>query len=572
MTAKSELGKDLSGAADYNFQVKRIGWPCLAVAAAACALYARTLGFGFIQGDDYAFIVEIPSVTGSGGLAGLWSGPVNHLYAPLTYSLWHVISLTAGLKPWAYHALNAGAHGLGAAAAYLFLLELFGDSLAAGLGALVFAFHPVQTEAVSWSSEAKDVLSAALAILALTFASASARARSEQDALRAQQSEKQQKRLKSKDSIKLDAASLRGGRLWIWASIFYVLALFAKPGAVVVPAMALAIDVIAFRRPWKSSLGTLLPWFGIAAVFSIATAALQPARELSAQAPLWFRPVVALDAFTTYLFHVVLPWGLSADYGRSPSALLASGAYRLTAPLGFALLAATAVFHSRARWVCTGVALFCLGFLPVSGLAAFDYQQYTTVTDHYLYLPMIGVAVAVAWLVNQARAYRAPALVAGGGLCAILAILAWNQSARWVSSEALYTRTIQENPASFMAYNNLGQWQEAQGRLEDALVSYRNALGAKPSYLPAENNVGNTLFKLGRVDEALAHYSKVVAELDSGDPTAHALTAARIYNNYAAALAKKGQLAEAYRRLQRAVELDPTFPDARENLALLQAH
>ena len=45
-----------------------------------------------------------------------------------------------------------------------------------------------------------------------------------------------------------------------------------------------------------------------------------------------------------------------------------------------------------------------------------------------------------------------------------------------------------------------------QGRLEDAVASYRDALRMNPDFAPAHNNVANVLDGLGRLNEAVAHY------------------------------------------------------------------
>jgi hypothetical protein len=42
-----------------------------------------------------------------------------------------------------------------------------------------------------------------------------------------------------------------------------------------------------------------------------------------------------------------------------------------------------------------------IGLLPVSGLARFMFQIHSTVADHYMYLPMLGPAMALAWLIDR---------------------------------------------------------------------------------------------------------------------------------------------------------------------------
>ena len=53
------------------------------------------------------------------------------------------------------------------------------------------------------------------------------------------------------------------------------------------------------------------------------------------------------------------------------------------------------------------------------------------------------------------------------------------------------------------------------GRLEEAEVSYRQAIELKPDYAEAHYNLGNTLKELGRLKEAEVSYKKAL----SIDPT-----------------------------------------------------
>ena len=58
--------------------------------------------------------------------------------------------------------------------------------------------------------------------------------------------------------------------------------------------------------------------------------------------------------------------------------------------------------------------MFVLGLLPVLGFVGFDFQSFSTVTDHYLYVSMFGVALITAALASPAvnRHGRVAAIVA----------------------------------------------------------------------------------------------------------------------------------------------------------------
>ena len=54
----------------------------------------------------------------------------------------------------------------------------------------------------------------------------------------------------------------------------------------------------------------------------------------------------------------------------------------------------------RFPWLVAAAALFCVGVAPVLGLVPFDFQNFSTVCDHYLYFAMFGPALAAAFVLN----------------------------------------------------------------------------------------------------------------------------------------------------------------------------
>src|SRR5213595_393313 len=262
---------------------------CAAVLAVACsAAPGRTALHGFLFWDDRAFIAENPLIAhpSAASLLALWTTPLHDLYAPLTYTLWGLLAAVFGPKPWAFHLTNVALHTLNAALVFAVLRRLVteDDGRAALAGALLFAVHPLQTEAVAWASETKDLLSALFALAAIR-AYLLFRERGDR-------------------------------RVYVAASIAFACALLAKPSAVATPAIVLVLERTLRRRSWGDSLGWLGPWFLGAAAFAAASAIIQPASDvLPWVPPLWLRPAVALDTLGFYVRKLVFPLDLVPDYG-----------------------------------------------------------------------------------------------------------------------------------------------------------------------------------------------------------------------------------------------------------------
>lgn len=115
----------------------------------------------------------------------------------------------------------------------------------------------------------------------------------------------------------------------------------------------------------------------------------------------------------------------------------------------------------------------------------------------------------------------------------------------------------------FKALFDLGNLQDAQGRVAEAEGSFRRALELDPANASAHNNHANALAKLGRLAEAEAAYRRAIA-LQPAFPEA--------YSNLANALYQLRRHAEAESAARRAIELRPEFHSACNNLGLsLQA-
>lgn len=99
-------------------------------------------------------------------------------------------------------------------------------------------------------------------------------------------------------------------------------------------------------------------------------------------------------------------------------------------------------------------------------------------------------------------------------------------------------------------------------RREPALAEekFRRAVELKPDYSEAWNNLGTLYLEQGRPDQAIPALEKALQNVFYGTPE-YAL------NNLGWALFLSGRVEEAQKRLQEAVEMAPSFPPARKNLA-----
>src|SRR5207249_4696877 len=107
-----------------------------------------------------------------------------------------------------------------------------------------------------------------------------------------------------------------------------------------------------------------------------------------------------------------------------PHAVVASGAIKYTWMLPAIIAVIVCQLGKTGPCLLCAALVFLAGVLPVSGLARFMFQIHSTVSDHYMYLPMLGPAIALAWLASrQPTRVTFVAFSAGLGLFAAISIV-----------------------------------------------------------------------------------------------------------------------------------------------------
>ena len=69
-----------------------------------------------------------------------------------------------------------------------------------------------------------------------------------------------------------------------------------------------------------------------------------------------------------------------------------------------------------------------------------------------------------------------------------------------------FTRALSVTRNNAVAHNALGLELYKNGRLEEAIEHYREAIEISPIYMDARVNVAAALMKTGRTEEAMQHY------------------------------------------------------------------
>src|SRR3984957_1999983 len=140
------------------------------VAGIVAVVFSPTLGCEFVNYDDPGYVTGNPHVT-----SGLTADSVRWAFTTAHMGNWHPFNWLSlqldarlwGLDPRGFHLSNLLLHAANGALAFLALRSLTGAFWRSAAVALLFAVHPLRTEAVAWVSERKGILSALFGLLAL---------------------------------------------------------------------------------------------------------------------------------------------------------------------------------------------------------------------------------------------------------------------------------------------------------------------------------------------------------------------------------------------------------------------
>jgi len=509
------------------------------------AVYAQVLGFGFVQYDDQAYVTENPRVL-SGlsreGLAWAMTTFAAENWHPLTWLSLMLDVEIGGASPQVFHLTNLLLHISNTLLLFFVLAALTGAAARSAFVAAVFAVHPLHVESVAWIAERKDVLSALFWILAMGAYARYARRPS-------------------------PAA-------YLLVFLATAAGLMSKPMVVSLPLVLLLLDFWPLGRlagpgPKTRLVGEKLPLLALSVTSSLVTLHAQSeggAVGTLEMFPLPARIANAVVSSTTYLLKMVWPADLAIPYPWDASRLTAPRVALSALVLGAVFAIASRAWRSR-PYLLFGSLWYLVTLLPVIGLVQVGGAS---MADRYTYLPLVGPMVIVAWgvpdlLARLGWSERRTGLALGlAALVAIatLGVCARAQAALWRDSVTLFTHTLRVTERNAAAHNGLGLTLLERGRVDEAVLHYREVLEIAPAYLVARYNLAAALIQLGRGNEAVPLCEQALLQ-KPGD--------ARAYSCLGAARMEQDDLEGASDALEEAVRLDPRNAPARSNLGIVRS-
>jgi tetratricopeptide (TPR) repeat protein len=459
------------------------------------------------------------------------------------------------VRPWGYHLLNAVIHA--AAAVALFAVArraLLSRRLRGWLGrsaavpaalaiAVIWAVHPLQTQAVTYIIQRSEALMGLLYLLTIYCVIRAARG---------------------------------GGWRWGAAAVAACAAGMAtKEVMVTAPLLVLLYDrtflaggfASALRRRWGLYLGLAATW-GVLAALLVLVGAGEPEvsagfgmRDLSVLEYARSQPGVVAH----YLRLAIWPRPLVLDYAWP----VADTAAEILWPGVVVLVLIPATLLALWRWPTWGLlgSWLLLILAPTSSVLPIRDLAF----EHRMYLPLAAVVAAVVGgaAVAADRLHRrtgGPWLVAWGGLAGAAAVALGaatiDRNRDYHDPVVIWEDVIAKRPEHPRGWNNLGLILKERGGADDlarAETAVRRAVELKPDEADFAYNLGNVYYRADRPEQAERWFRRAL-ELDPRQAQA-------CHNLATVLLAADGRNAEARQLLERALAERPEWVHTRYTLA-----
>jgi len=508
------------------------------LALGTAAVYAPAMRNGFVNLDDPDYVTRNPYV-----LHGLtWTDIRWALGSNYPSSNWHPLTWIShmadvqlyGLNPAGHHFTNVLLHILDVVLLFLLMEWATGRALRSAAVAALFAVQPLNVEAVAWISERKSVLCVfffLLGIIAYGW------------------------------YVKKRSASR-----YFWVALFFGLGITSKVMVIPFPFALLLLDYWplgrlpgtdaegkprAFFTALRALVIEKIPLFIMAAAGGAVTVFVHSREHaLTASMPFSWRFKNAIFSYVAYLGKAIWPVRLAPFYPHPENTLK----WTTVILAGLALAGITVlVWRFRERKYLLMGWLWYLGTMfPMIGFVQTGRQG---MADRFMHIPMMGLLVAVVWLIGDLAAERnwQKEIAVAIFLLAVAPFTAVTirQIGYWHDSYTLFAHTLEVTRNNGMAENNFGVALVERGEPELAAQHFAAAVRFSPDLASGHYNLAVFLQRQNRLADAEREYRAALAL--STDQT----EIVQSHNNLGILYMGEHKYAAALTELDAALALDP---------------
>jgi len=506
-------------------------WQVFGVLGLLCLLlYARALFFGFTYLDDNVLILDnLAFLRNIANVGRAFTQEVFHVlhssasyYRPILTLSFMFDALISGAAPFMYHLSNIIFHLFSAFLVYKLFLKLKHPQAVALFFSLVFAVHPVLTQAVAWVPGRNDSLVAIFALTTFIFL--------------------------------IDYWADRNFKSLLKSLLFFALAIFTKETALVIPVifgvyllLTGKLRAASERKEiWRiaagfAAAGLIWIWLRHAALGSnpLPLTALEMIKSVIINSP----------ALVQFIGKVFFPFNLSV----LPIMRDTSFGWGILALFGLAVMTATGLRKESGGMVLFGMVWF-LAFLLPSFIRP-DTKLTADFIEHRVYLPIIGLFMILAEtkLLSELNFRKRTHLYLTLTLLGVFAVITFDHQGNFADRLSFWKNAASASPHSPLAQRNLGAMYYLDEQYDLAENYYKRSLALNPAEQMVHNNLGLIYASRGQLDAAFKEYQLELA-INPNYDNAHFNLGLLYY--------KAGKPAEARSEWKRTLEINPDYSDA----------
>ncbi|MBI5234363.1 MAG: hypothetical protein HY880_08410 [Deltaproteobacteria bacterium] len=514
------------------------------VISAAVSTYVVTIFNGFAD-DDILQILENPWIKDIRYIkeiffSSVWAfaktGEASNYYRPLMHLVYMAEYHVFGSTSWTWHLVNISLHAINALMVLLVAMTLVNktstlskDTSIPLFAGLVFAVHPINTEAVAWIACIPELAYTMLVLTALYL-------------------------------------RLNNIGLWPLAGLFLAALLFKETAVILLPLIVICDHVVS-KPTWKKRIAMYLPLMIVLAVYLIlriyALGSAAPKERMHPYLNDFQYILNIFPLFFDYMKALVLPLNLSSFHVLKP-------VYSLTEPRFLVSISAlAAIFFAclglvkREPLYAVPLAIVLLPLIPVLYIPLLSRN---TFAERYLYMPCIGFSILAGFFFNRLllRVEKNKILM-WTSIFAFTAVilLYWSatvkRASEWRDDLTLWSATIKKQPDNYfllkklaglfrqkgmkqealsmmarsieanlklrdpdprvlvMSFMELGDIYAETGDYMKALIEYDKVARVAPLRADIHLKIGRTYTRMGQADEALASYREALKYAETLD-------------------------------------------------------
>ncbi len=543
---------------NYN-QMRRIKWfHILTIILITFVVYSNSLNNTFVY-DDKATIEEnslirnvrnIPLFFNKNFFNSGESGVLKKVYRPLAMISFALNYRIGKFNVVGYHVVSVLFHTANAVLIYLLMRMFFGMETpsteipgrrndahkAAFFSSLLFAVHPVNTEAVNYIWQRSELMASFFYLLALV----------------------------------LFIKHLNGRRAYLcylFSVISFMMALLSKEMAVTLPAILMLVDwyfISGYNK--KKFINNIkqyhLLFLLIALLYSFFRLfSYDELKTLGSQGDtgaFWYfitQPRAIMDYFRL----MILPVGLSIDHFFPFSESIID----IRSLLSLIVIGIIVMAGIRLSKTSKTISLFILWFFIILIPTSSIISLYPVImNEHRIYLPCAGmISALIILLYKRLQGIHRDKLLPAA-ICIVLilfSLLTMRRNSDWSDGVILWSKVLQNNKNSVIALNSRGMLYKERGLHDKALSDFSAAIVLFPEDAKAHYNRGATYKKKGIYDKAITDYNKAL-KINPGN--------ARVYNSRGVVYGIMEAHDKAVNDFSKAIELWPYYVMAYNNRSI----